>query len=219
MISAQHDTLVELLLQNIPRDLVMGIEDALQVGAVRGHAPSVGMNDGHKPSVIGYMRHFHMNETFHDALSVGGANPNRIHGNKIVVGRSGIFSVARFNITAGGRSSGHRSKTRREMAKANRAVEPLIQPSLFGATEPIAEATVFFVASFNAGQYRNAESPFSIEIAVPDHKMTSWLFRESVHRFATRYDAGLPQVDLAVPTLKNNIIELKLDKKIGRAHV
>lgn len=212
MTSVQRDTLVELILQNIPRDLVMGIEDALQVGAIRGHAPSIGMSDGHKPSVIGHMRHFHMNETFHDALSVGGANPSRIRGNKIVIGTSGIFSIARFNITAGTRG-GHRSKTRREMAKANRAVEPLVQPNLFGAREPITKATIFFVASFNAGQYRNAESPFAIDIAVPDHDMTSWLFRESVHRFSARYDVVLPQIDLAVPTLKNHVIELKSDKK------
>lgn len=212
MSPVQYSALANLLVQNISRDLVMGIEEALQVGAVRGHAPSVGMNDGHKPSIIGHMRHFHMNETFHDALVAGGANPSRIRGNKVVIGRSGILSIARFNMTAGTRA-GHRSKTRREMAKANHAVEPLVQPGLFGTVAPITEATVFFVASFNAGQYQNAESPFSIDIAVPDHEMTGWLLREPVSRFVSRYDVVKPQADLAVPVLKSNVIKLKLDKK------
>jgi hypothetical protein len=202
-----NTAVADLLMQNIQRDLIMGVEDALQIGAQRGYDAASGMNDGHRPSVVGQMRHFHMNETFHDVLAAAGIGSTPIRGNGIVVGRSGVFTVSRFNISAGLWYNGRRSRTRREMSYANRTVEPLVQPELFGEVKPITEATAFFVTSFS-GSLKNS-LPFSIDLAVPDREMKGWLFREPLHIFLTRYDALPQQVDLAVPKLKSSIVELK----------
>jgi hypothetical protein len=205
-IFTNNTAVAAFLMQNFQRDLIMGVEDALQIGAQRGYDAASGMNEGHRPSVVGQMRHFHMNETFHDALTAAGINSTPIRGNGIVVGRSGVFTVSRFNISAGLWYNGRRSRTRREMSYANRAVEPLVQPELFGEVKLITEATAFFVTSFS-GSFKNS-FPVSIDLAVPDREMKGWLFREPLHTFLARYDEVPEQVDLAVPKLKSSIIKL-----------
>lgn len=109
----------------------MGIEEALVVGAQRAYVAARGMDDGHLPSVVGQLRHFHMNESFQRALAVNDASPSPIRGNAIVTGRTGVFTLARFNIKEGLWVNGRRSQTRRQMSVANMAIEPLVQPELF----------------------------------------------------------------------------------------
>jgi len=186
-----------LLMSNIPRDFVLSVDELLFAGAKRAHAASAGMHKGHRPSVLGQMRHFHMNEDFSHALEAIGANPTAIRGNTVVTGRLGIFTLGRFNIKAGLWNNGRRSRTRREMSLANRSVEPLVQPGLFGDVQPITEATVFFVATFGS-----SDAPVSIDIAVPDKDMKGWLFREPLQVFANRYYVIAEQPDNAVPMLK-----------------
>ena len=120
MTSASKDSIPDLLLRNIPRGLVMGIEEALAAGAQRAYATAKGMDDGHLPHVVGQMRHFHMNESFQRALSIGDASPTVIRGNGIVTGRTGVFTLARFNIPEGFWINGRRSHTRRQMSVANK---------------------------------------------------------------------------------------------------
>lgn len=201
------DNVANLLMQNIPRDLLMGVEESLLAGALRGFEAARGMHDGHKATVLGQMRHFHMNEAFAQALDVAGGNPTPIRGNAIVVGRVGVFALSRFNISGGIWNNGRRSRTRREMSEANRAVEPLVQPELFEPMQPITAATAFFVASFSGNKLVSPESPLGIEIAVPDSVMQSWLFREPLQRFIARYDIAPIQVDAAFPKLKAGIIK------------
>jgi hypothetical protein len=50
------DSIPELLLRNIPRGLVMGIDEALGAGAQRAYAASKGMDEGHLPHVVGQLR-------------------------------------------------------------------------------------------------------------------------------------------------------------------
>ena len=63
-----QETIYDLLVRNIPRELVMALEEAKLVGAQRAYVAARGMDDGHLPSVVGQLRHFHMNELFHRAL-------------------------------------------------------------------------------------------------------------------------------------------------------
>lgn len=56
MTSASKDSIPDLLLRNIPRGLVMGIEEALAAGAQRAYAAAKGMDDGHLPHIVGQMR-------------------------------------------------------------------------------------------------------------------------------------------------------------------
>lgn len=205
---AKHtaETVPNLLLKNVPLALVLAIEDALATGARRAFVAARGMDEGHMPHVVGQMRHFHMNEAFQRALSANDAFPSPIQGNGVVTGRAGIFSVARFNISGGVWNNGRRSATRRAMALANEAIEPLVQPGLFARFEPPSVAVAFFVACFSKSLKFDPETPMSIEIAVPDRHMYGWLFKEPIGVFVERYlQSHSTQNDLAIPSLKSGI--------------
>lgn len=201
-----RETIPGLLIKNLTRELVLGVEEALHVGAQRAYASSHGMDEGHLPHVVGQLRHFHMNEAFQRALTTAGASPSQIQGNGIVTGRNGVFTLARFNIPEGFWINGRRSQTRRQMSFANKAIEPLVQPDMFGDYQPPADAVAFFVACFSRSLSIQPESPVSIQIAVPDREMRGWLFREPVSTFVKRFDQlPIGQQDLARPTLKKNV--------------
>ncbi len=206
MAKPTNDTIPGLLVRNIPREIVMGIEEALSVGAQRAYAAAQGMDDGHLTSVVGQLRHFHMNESFQRALSVGDASPSPLRGNQIVTGRAGVFTLARFNIKEGLWVNGRRSQTRREMSMANKAIEPLVQPELFEEYISPSQAVAFFVACFAGTLHTQPESPVSIQIAVPDRNMQGWLFREPINAFIERYSRKpiATQDDRATPKLKKN---------------
>lgn len=203
MSQPSRESVSDLLLRDLPRGLVMAIEEALGAGARRAHAAAIGMDEGHLPHVVGQLRHFHMNESFHRALEVGQASPTAIRGNGIISGRSGIFSLARFNIPWGFWVNGRRSHTRRQMSIANKSLEPLVQSELFEPYTPPSDATAFFVACFSRSADTISESPVSIQIAVPDRNMKDWLFREPVDVFLQRYEhKPVAQEDLVKPRLK-----------------
>lgn len=203
MTATLRETVPDLLVRNIPRELVMAVEEALVVSAQRAHAAAKGMDEGHLPHVVGQLRHFHMNEAFHRALAMGDASPTGIRGNGIVSGRSGVFTLARFNIPEGFWINGRRSQTRRQMSFANKAIEPLVQPELFDQYASPSEAVAFFVACFSGSVHVQPESPLVVQIAVPDRDMRGWLFRESVGTFLQRYEhKPMSQDDLAKPMLK-----------------
>ncbi|WNG53590.1 alpha/beta hydrolase [Archangium gephyra] len=200
---SQPSSIPDLLVANLPRGLVLSVEEALEVGARRAFPVAEDMHKGHRPTVLGQMRHFHMNETFAEALEVSGACPSPLKGNDVVVGRAGILLLGRFNISDGPWYNARRSRSRRVMSKANRAIEHLVHlPLLFEPIPPITAATVFFVGVFNGSMKDSPDRPVSIDIAVPDGEMKSWLFREPVSQFVQRYNAAEPQQDLAVPVLK-----------------
>lgn len=106
-----QETIHDLLVKNVPREVVMGVEDALTVGAQRAYMAARGMDEGHLPHAVGQLRHFHMNEAFQRALATNGAEPSPIRGNGIVTGRTGVFTLARFNIPEGFWINGRRSHT------------------------------------------------------------------------------------------------------------
>lgn len=207
-----QETIHDLLVKNVPREVLMGVEDALAVGAQRAYLAARGMDEGHLPHVVGQLRHFHMNEAFQRALAANGAEPSPIRGNGIVTGRTGVFTLARFNILEGFWINGRRSQTRRQMSLANMAIEPLVHPELFSGYQPPSDAVAFFVACFSGNLNIQPESPVSIQIAVPDRHMRGWLFKEPLEQFLKRYDqTPMGQDDLAVPKLKKNIGK-QLDK-------
>ena len=204
-----HPTIASLLVQHIPRDLIMGVEDALLTGAHRGTNAGAGMNPGHRSHAVGQMRHFHMNETFRDALEAAGTNPSEIKGNRVVTAKAGIFALGRFNISNGVWNNGRRSRTRREMAMANLSIEPLVMPDLFETYRPATKATVFFVGVFDRSVQDTAALPMSIDVAVPDHELKGWLFRMPTTEFLSLYESQTStdaQPDLAVPTLKSGVV-------------
>ena len=208
MPSPSSDTIPGLLVENVTRELVLAVEDGLIVGARRAFVSSKDMAQGHRPSVVGQLRHFHMNETFHQSLESVGVISSPIKGNALVTGTSGMFKLARFNIKEGLWVNARRSQTRKHMSMANRAIEPLVQPGFFDDYRRPDEAVAFFVGIFSGAP---AESPSSIDIAVPNRDMTGWLFREPLSAFLERYEAVVKQQDLAQPKLKAHVRRRRKD--------
>ncbi len=205
MINSSQDSIPALLIRDISRDLVMAVEEALIVGAQRAFKTSTGMDKGHLPHALGQLRHFHMNESFHRALEVGSASPSPVKGNSIVTGRTGIFTLARFNISHGVWINGRRSRTRRQMSAANKAIEPLVIADLLDEYVTPSAATAFFVSCFSGSLVFQPDVPISVQIAVPNKDMTGWLFREPLQKFLQRYEEiPTSQEDLVMPVLKKS---------------
>lgn len=207
MSKARSLSIPELLIQHLPRDLIMGVEDACEAGAVRAHEATKDMDKNHRKNALGQMRAFHMNEAFDEALRAADAIHTPLKGNSVVVGHAGIFKFSRVNMSSETWNNCGRSAIRRQLAEANRSITQLVQPSLF-AVEPITTGTFFFVSCFSGSLTHQPERPLEIHIAVPDAKMKGWLFREPLSWFLARYDE-MPsqQADLATPKLKKDLFE------------
>ena len=209
MIRSRQPTIPELLINHVPRNLVMGAEDAFEVGALRAYSATKDMDDNHRKNALGQMRAFHMNESFEEVLRAADAVHTPLRGNGVVLGHAGIFKFGRVNMSSTLWNNIRRGAIRRQLAEANQAMTQLIQPSLF-APEPITSGTFFFVACFTGSLINQPERPVEIHIAVPDAEMKGWLFREPLSKFLARYDVAPQQVDKAKPKLKTGVLETGL---------
>ena len=211
MIQSRVPSIAELLIQNVPRNLVMGAEDAIEAGAFRAYLVTKDMDRNHRKNALGQMRAFQMNESFEEALRAADAVHTPLKGNGVVVGHAGIFKFGRVNMSSTLWNNIRRGAIRRQLAEANQAMTQLVQPSLF-APEPINTGTFFFVACFSGSLTNQPERPLQIYIAVPDANMKGWLFREPLSEFLARYDeAPKEQIDLAKSKLKIGIFEIGQD--------
>lgn len=206
MVPKPSHSIPDLIMANVPRDLLMGIEDALDAGALRAYLATKDLARGHRKNALGQMRHFHMNELFNEALMAAGAEMVPLRGNGVVVGKSGLFKLSRLNISETAWNNSNRSVTRRKLAEDNQGMAHLLQPSLFGPVD-INAGTLFIVACFSGSLSHHPETPLRIYLAVPDESMDGWLFREPLDRFIARYDEAPKQVDLAQPKLKTKLLD------------
>lgn len=209
-------TVAELLVQNIPRDLILAVDEALEAGARRAYMAAAGMHQGHLPNVLGQMRHFHMNEAYADALAASGIVATPLKGNSVVVGTSGIVRLGRFNLSHGVWNNAKRSKSRVVMAQANTAIQAIVLGDLFDEKRQVAAISAFFVSLFSGSLKVQPEWPLSVEIAVPDTNMEGWLFREPLSHFLQRYESGAPQQpDLATPKLREKVATESSDQGLA----
>lgn len=200
------EAIAAMLITHVPRDLVMGVEDAFTAGALRAFGLTKDVRKQRK-TALGYMRHIQMNERFSDLLEASNAELMSSQGNRIIVGVAGMFKFARLNMNTTNWSRPNRSTTRRELAEANEAMSQLVQPSLFGPQD-VTSGTFFFVARFSGSLHHHPEKPLQIYIAVPNPKMDGWLFREPLSQFLDRYEVAPKQLDNAKVKLKAGLIEL-----------
>lgn len=210
--SWKTDDVAAYLCAYMPRSLVQSVLQGLAAGATRGYAAAKHMQEGHRPHALGTMRHFHMNETFSDALLAAGVKTTPLQGNRVIVGEVGPIRIGRFNLSQGIWNNARRSKSRRVMSMANAAVEANIHGDLFGDPPEVSTISVFFVGVFSGNRNVSPEAPLAIEIAVPAQDMRSWLFREDLTTFLDRYSevqGNEEQIDLAVPKLRIVITEKK----------
>jgi hypothetical protein len=201
------DAIAALLIANVPRDLVMGVEDAFAAGALEAHSMTKGVSKKQRKIALGYMRHIQMNERFSDLLEAADAELVPLQGNRVIVGKAGMCKFSRLNMTTTNWNHASRSTIRRELSEANQAMSELVQPSLFDA-QPVNGGTFFFIARFSGSLHHHPETPLQIYIAVPTPKMDGWIFREPLNQFLDRYDAAPQQIDNATVKLKTGLIEL-----------
>lgn len=200
-----------LIVANVPRDLIAAMEEALITGAAEGAAGSGTLAKGHRAHAVGQMRHFRTNERFFEALAAAEASPTPLNGNRLVVGRVGIFYVSRFNVTTHFWSNAKRSKSRRQLAMFNLAIEHLVTPDLFENYEPAQSASLFTVGVFDRSPSNALAELVRVDIAIPRPDMDGWLYRQPVAKALALYDTK-PQViqpDMAYPVLKTAIADIK----------
>lgn len=200
------EAIAAVLIANVSRDLVMGVEDAFAAGALQAYGVTKEVSKQRK-TALGQMRHILMNERFSDLLEASNAELISPQGNRVIVGQAGIFKFARLNMSTTNWNRPTRSIIRRELAEANEAMSQLVQPSLFGP-QGVTSGTLFFVARFSGSLHHYPEKPLQVYIAVPNPKMDGWLFREPLSQFLDRYEAAPKQPDNATVKLKPGVIEL-----------
>lgn len=198
--------LEKLIVGNIPRDALMAFEDAYYGGDQKGRVHAAPFAEGHRPSAAGQVKHFHINEAFHEALTAHGANPTPLRGTRLVVGRLGIFNIVRLNVPGHKWTNLQRSATRRALAELNEHIQrKYVQADMFadGGRE-VAEATIFVLGVMDGIDANGISQLTHCMVAIPASDMQSWLYLKTMAEFLTLYDraASNSQIDKAVPRLK-----------------
>lgn len=197
----------KLLIKNLPRDLILAVEEALVGAAKVAFESTARSHPGHRASELGNTRYFRANEAFFEVLAAHGASPSPLHGNGLVVGHAGDFKLARFNVRVGPWYNARRSRRRMALVQGNEYIAGLVQGRLFEGEEQQAQnGVVFFVMEFGEAA---SERPLDILIAVPAPGMKTWLYCESINKFLQGYNEPSQQDDLAKPVLKASVKKRK----------
>jgi len=195
-------------MQQVPRDLFMACEDAYYSGDEKGRVQSSTFIKGHRPSAAGQIKHFRINEAFYEALKAQGAEPSALKGTKLVIGRSGMFNVARLNVPSHKWVNLGRSATRKKLAELNASISrKYVQRDFFtDAVEPTG-GTLFIVGVMDAVDENGIAQLSEVMLALPAPDMKSWIYRKSISNFVNLYDRvdTIVQLDNALPTLKKQI--------------
>ena len=202
--------LEQLIMEHVPRDVFMACEDAYHDGDERGRAQSSSFANGHRPSAAGQIKHFRINEAFHEALDAQGAEPTPLKGTRLVIGRLGIFNIARLNVPGHKWVSLRRSATRKALAELNDSIQrKYVQGDFFTDAAAPSGGTIFILGVMDGLDENNIAQLTQVMVALPAPDMKSWLYIRTVSDFVSLYDqaGNAGQVDNAQPTLK------KLPKK------
>lgn len=198
--------LEQLIVKNVPKDMLMACEDAYRTGDQQGRQHSAAYQSGHRASAAGQSKHFFINETFHEALQAHGATPSPLCGTRLVVGRVGIFNIARLNVPGHKWVNLRRSATRSRLAELNNTIErKYVQGDMF-AQQPreVAVGTIFILGVMDGVDANGLAQLTQVMVALPATDMKSWLYISSMADFLKLYDqtSANVQPDNAVPKLK-----------------
>lgn len=197
--------LERLIVGNIPRDALMACEDAYYAGDAKGRAHSAAFELGHRPSAAGQVKHFFTNEAIYEAFEAHGAEPSPLKGTKLVVGRFGIFNVARLNVPGHKWVSLRRSATRKKLAELNQAIETkYVQGDLFAEAREVSAGTLFILGVVDGIDSNGIAQLTQVMVALPAPDMKSWLYISTMADFVKLYDQldASVQPDNAIPKLK-----------------
>lgn len=197
----------DLIVQHVPKQLIMALSDAIYAASKRSFDSAKIKNLGHRATALGLERYLNLNETIHEVFEANGCNPGKLCGNRIVEGRSGIFTIARESYNDNQWKKLFRSKRKQTLISENVFVEKVVQPDLFSDGSDVPKATLFLVCRFSGSLQTQPEAPMSIELVVPSSDGKNWVFHEPLELFLTRYDVVPSQEDNAFPGLKKGIIK------------
>lgn len=197
----------DLIVQHVPKQLIMALSDAIYAASKRSFDSAKMKNQGHRATALGLERYLNLNETIHEVFEANGCNPGKLCGNRIVEGRSGIFTIARESYNDNQWKKLFRSKRKQTLISENVFVEKVVQPDLFSDGSDVPKATLFVVCRFSGSLQTQPEAPMSIELVVPSSDGKTWVFHEPLELFLTRYDVVPSQEDNAFPGLKKGIIK------------
>jgi hypothetical protein len=197
--------LEQLITKHIARDALMAFEDAYYDGDQKGRVQASAFAQGHRPSAAGQVKHFHINEAFHEALVAHGANPSPLRGTRLVIGRLGIFNIVRLNVPGHKWTNLQRSATRKALAELNEHIQrKYVQGDLFSESREIAEATLFILGVMDGLDANGVAQLTHCMVALPAADMKSWLYLKTMAEFLKVYDRAPAdsQADNAMPKLK-----------------
>lgn len=197
----------DLIVQHVPKQLIMALSDAIYAASKRSFDSAKMKNQDHRATALGLERYLNLNETIHEVFEANGCNPGKLCGNRIVEGRSGIFTIARESYNDNQWKKLFRSKRKQTLISENVFVEKVVQPDLFSDGSDVPKATLFVVCRFSGSLQTQPEAPMSIELVVPSSDGKTWVFHEPLELFLTRYDVVPSQEDNAFPGLKKGIIK------------
>lgn len=197
--------LEQLIVTNIPKDVLMACEDAYRTADYQGRQHSAAFMAGHRASAAGQSKHFFTNETFYEALQAHGANPTPLCGTRLVVGRLGIFNIARLNVPGHKWVNLRRSTTRARLSELNSNIEKkFVQGDLFAKPKVVAEGTIFILGVMDGIDENGLRQLTQVMVALPAPDMKSWLYLNSMAEFLRLYEEHTSdsQRDNAMPKLK-----------------
>ena len=201
----ESNDLEKLIVKYVPRDALMACEDAYYNGDAKGRQHSAIFFAGHKPSAAGQNKHFFINESFYEALEVHGAEPTPLRGTRLVVGRFGIFHIARLNVPGHKWVNLRRSATRKKLAELNTHIErKYVQADLFAVPQDVAEGTIFIVGVMDGVDDNGIAQLTQVLVALPAPDLKSWLYINRIADLLTVYDQldTEEQIDKATPKLR-----------------
>lgn len=196
------EKLVQILVRDIPKDLVTTVETMLVQAVEKAREPAKGLDKGHRASVEGQFRHALCNEAFAAALKECGVEHTPIRGCQIVVGARDAARYARLHVNSGPSFNNvSKSKSKRALAARNMDLGLFIQPDIL-RPDPLPEfpaVSVFFVT--RCGQ---SIEETVVEIVVTDKSMDmrNPVFRKTVAEFLPYYNQAQQPLDNAHPKLK-----------------
>ena len=197
--------LEQLIINNVPRDALMACEDAYYGGDEKGRMHSAIFSLGHRPSAAGQVKHFHVNEAFHEALQAHGGEPSPLRGTRLVIGRLGIFNIARLNVAGHKWVNLNRGATRKKLAELNQVIEQkYVQGDFFTGDREVTRGTIFILGVVDGIDTNGIAQLTQVMVALPAPDMKSWLYRSTMAEVLKLYDQlnVVGQPDNAQPKLK-----------------
>lgn len=197
-----QEEIAKILTESLPRELLLSYERLYPSALERAITIGNTAERGHRASVIGHNRHFFLNEALMLAFEECGISHPPLRGNRILVGKVRLASLARVHMNAGKWDNSRRSKAKVKLCAPNRIVASMVQLDWLQEQypEPVETFTAFLVTQGDSTD----SSPCQCYLVIPDETMDfrNPIFAEELTMFIRRYQQAQDVLDIAQPKLK-----------------